>query len=58
MEGEFRVVATGKTDKFKILFGADGILKAVPVQIRYQPNWWIRIILNLDPSSDGLISRD
>jgi hypothetical protein len=56
MEGEFRVVvdATRKTEKFKILFGTTGVLHSVPVQIRYQPNWWIRITLNLDPSSTGL----
>jgi hypothetical protein len=58
-EGDFRVVedATGNSEKFQILFGSSGRLKGVPVQVRYQPNWWFRITLNLDPASPALQER-
>jgi len=35
-----------KTD-FSVLVGTTGELRAVPVQINYQPNWWFQIVLNL-----------
>jgi hypothetical protein len=40
---------TGKKSYFSILTGTQGNLRAVPVQIRYQPNWWFQVILNLRP---------
>jgi hypothetical protein len=33
--------------QFDLLLGTTGNLKGVPVQIRYQPNWWFQAILNL-----------
>ena len=39
--------ATGKRVYFTILLGTQGDLRGVPVQIRYQPNWWFQIVLNL-----------
>ena len=39
--------ATGKKTYFTILVGTEGDLRGVPVQIRYQPNWWFQIVLNL-----------
>jgi hypothetical protein len=39
--------ATGKRVYFTILLGTQGELRGVPVQIRYQPNWWFQVVLNL-----------
>jgi hypothetical protein len=41
---------TGKKAYFSILTGTEGNLRAVPVQIRYQPNWWFQVVLNLRPA--------
>jgi len=40
---------TGKKVYFTILVGTDPPLRGVPVQIRYQPNWWFHVVLNLAP---------
>jgi hypothetical protein len=40
---------TGKRVNFTILLGTQGALRGVPVQIRYQPNWWFQVVLNLLP---------
>ena len=42
---------TGKKVYFSILAGTKGDLRAVPVQIRYQPNWWFQVVLNLMPAN-------
>jgi hypothetical protein len=39
--------STGKKTYFTILIGTKGELRGVPVQIRYQPNWWFQVVLNL-----------
>ncbi len=42
--------------QFELLLGTTGALKGVPVQIRYQPNWWFQAILNLktpEPSKEA-----
>jgi hypothetical protein len=41
---------TGKKVYFSILVGTRGELRGVPVQIRYQPNWWFQVVLNLLPA--------
>ena len=41
--------------QFDLLLGTTGNLKGVPIQIRYQPNWWFQAILNLktpEPSNE------
>jgi hypothetical protein len=43
--------ATGKRVYFTILVGTQGALRGVPVQIRYQPNWWFQVVLNLLPKT-------
>ncbi|GAC1664562.1 MAG: hypothetical protein PVS2B2_18130 [Candidatus Acidiferrum sp.] len=45
-------LTTGKKTYFSILAGTQGALRGVPVQIRYQPNWWFQVVLNLrkDPA--------
>ena len=42
--------ATGKRVYFTIVLGTQGDLRGVPVQIRYQPNWWFQVVLNLLPN--------
>jgi hypothetical protein len=39
-----------KKSNFELLLGTKGELRGVPVQIRYQPNWWFEVILNLKTS--------
>jgi hypothetical protein len=41
---------TKKRVHFTIVLGTRGLLRGVPVQIRYQPNWWFQVLLNLRPS--------
>jgi hypothetical protein len=41
--------ATGKKVYFSIFVGTKGDLRGIPVQIRYQPNWWFQVVLNLLP---------
>jgi hypothetical protein len=49
----FNQTTTKKSD-FELLLGTTGALKGVPVQIRYQPNWWFQVLLNLKtPESSG-----
>jgi hypothetical protein len=43
---------TGKKVYFTILLGTKGALRGAPVQIRYQPNWWFQIVLNLMPKAE------
>ena len=38
---------TKKRTGFELLLGTTGSLRGVPVQIRYQPNWWFQAVLNL-----------
>jgi hypothetical protein len=46
--------STGKKVYFTLLVGTQGALRGVPVQIRYSPNWWFQVVLNLQPSSSRL----
>ena len=50
-EARFHVLnrGTGKKTYFTLLLGTTGALRGAPVQINYQPNWWFRITLNLEP---------
>jgi hypothetical protein len=47
---------TGKTSSFSISVGTQGNLRGVPVQIRYQPNWWFQVVLNLRPDSHFVLN--
>jgi hypothetical protein len=42
---------TSKRVYFTILLGTRGDLRGLPVQIRYQPNWWFQVVLNLLPKT-------
>ena len=39
---------SGSTTSFVITYGTTGPLAAVPVAVRYQPNWWFKVELELD----------
>ena len=43
---------TGKRVYFTILLGTQGTQRGVPLQIRYQPNWWFQVVLNLRPAGN------
>jgi hypothetical protein len=51
-QARFRVFNTesGQRTDFRIIFGNSGQLRGVPVQIEYQPNWWFKVTLNLNPT--------
>jgi len=53
LEGDFVSAnqATGRRVYFTISIGTQGALRGVPVQIRYQPNWWFQVVLNLLPKT-------
>ena len=53
LEGDFVSAnqATGRRVNFTISMGTQGALRGVPVQIRYQPNWWFQVVLNLLPKT-------
>jgi len=53
MEAEFVSASrkTGKKSEFTITMGTKGEQRGVPVQIRYQPNWWFQVVLNLRPEA-------
>jgi hypothetical protein len=53
IEGHFSVLnqSSGESTSFQLLLGTAGPLRGVPVQITYQPNWWFRVVLNLDGQS-------
>ena len=38
---------SGKRSSFTLVLGTTGKLRGIPLQIRYQPNWWFQIVLNL-----------
>jgi hypothetical protein len=42
---------TGRRVNFTIVLGTQGALRGVPVQIRYQPNFWFQVVLNLLPKT-------
>ena len=42
---------SGKRSNFTLVLGTSGNLRGIPVQIRYQPNWWFQVVLNLCPSA-------
>lgn len=49
--------ATGQKTYFTLLLGTQGSLRRAPVQINYQPNWWFRIILNLEGPAEEAAPR-
>ena len=49
--------STGKKVYFSLLVGTKGEMRGVPVQIRYQPNGWFQVVLNLLPAGAGSPQR-
>src|SRR5262245_40486544 len=52
LQGTFRIKnpSTNYQSQFTVIYGVEGELAAVPVRITYQPRWWLRTQLTLDPS--------
>lgn len=52
LSGAFRIrnPATHDQSQFWVIYGVDEDLAGVPVRITYQPRWWLRTQLTLDPS--------
>ena len=48
---EIRTLATDVRTNFEVTSGTDGDLAGVPVAISWQPRWWLRVSLRLDPQS-------
>lgn len=55
IEGEFvsETPGAGRRSEFTIAIGTKDKLRGVPVQIRYQPNWWFQVVLNLRQEPGG-----
>ncbi len=51
LHGAFRIrnPATNRESHFTVTYGLDDAMAAVPVRITYQPRWWLRTQLTLDP---------
>jgi hypothetical protein len=51
LRGAFRIrnPATDYTSHFTVTYGLDDAMAAVPVRITYQPRWWLRTQLTLEP---------
>jgi len=43
---------TGSITGFSITYGSEGSLAGVPVAVKYQPNWWFKVELELDEGQD------
>jgi hypothetical protein len=56
-ELETRNNATGNDTTFRLVYGADGDLKAVPLLIVFRPRWWFEAELVLDDRSGSNESR-
>jgi hypothetical protein len=52
----FNTVKRTRTD-FTIWAPTTGELKGLPVRILYQPQWWLRLDLDLDPAATVIASR-
>jgi hypothetical protein len=44
---------TGKKVYFTMFVGTQGAQRGVPLQIRYQPNWWFQVVLNIRPAKSS-----
>jgi hypothetical protein len=53
-DARFRVVNTesGERTDFRILYGADGEYRGIPLVMEHQPNWWFRITVKLNPQTE------
>jgi hypothetical protein len=53
LEAEFlsETKPSGKHSNFTLVLAKSGKLRGIPVQIRYQPNWWFQVVLNLCPEA-------
>jgi hypothetical protein len=59
LHGAFRIrnPATNYQSHFTVSYGLDEAIAAVPVRITYQPRWWLRTQLTLDPPEAPVAQR-
>ncbi len=50
VRGRFDILtlATGDHTRFELVYGLEGDLAGVPVQIVYSPKWWLKVVLHLE----------
>jgi hypothetical protein len=48
---EIQTLATNDRTRFEVTSGTEGDLMGVPVAISWQPRWWLRVALRLNPES-------
>ncbi len=53
---ETRSRRTGTRRRFEVIYGTSGELAEVPIWMRYQPRWWLRVDLTLE-DGDALAGR-
>jgi len=52
---EFEILNTESEERtnFDLLLGTSGSLRGVPIQIRYQPNWWFQVVLTVNADQES-----
>jgi hypothetical protein len=43
---------TGRSTQFFVTSGSEGALAGIPIEVVYQPHWWLRIEMSLDDGVD------
>jgi hypothetical protein len=56
LHGAFRIrnPSTNYQSHFSVTYGVDNGIAAVPVRITYQPRWWLRTQLTLEPPDSAV----
>jgi hypothetical protein len=56
LHGAFRIrnPSTNYQSRFSVTYGVDNGIAAVPVRITYQPRWWLRTQLTLEPPASAV----
>ena len=47
---------TGDATRFEVIYGLDGCLAGIPISIKYQPRWWLRVELLREPGTETPVS--
>jgi len=57
LEAQFCITnpSSGARYRFSLLYGAAGGMRGIPVQIRYQPHWWFKMVLNLKSTNPAIV---
>lgn len=50
--------ASGRTTPFTMVYGTDGPLAEVPIQVVFQPRWWLQVeLVHVEATSSGMARR-